>query len=194
MSLLTHSGGRRAAFLDRDGIINVDYGYTFGIEELVFTPTAIDGVRLLNEAGYLVIVVTNQSGIARGLYTINDLERFHDAIQAELGAADARIDAFYYCAYHPEGTVTSFAREHEDRKPNPGMLLRAITDWSIERNGSFMIGDKDSDVEVARRVGIPGIRLPTNTCDLADAVRRIIGDDAARGMGPTAARGLASEE
>ncbi len=171
---------RPAAFLDRDGVINVDHGYTFRPGDLVFTPTAIEGIRLLNEAGYLVIVVTNQSGVARGLYGIADIEAFHGHLQARLEAAGAHIDAFYYCAFHPDGTVAEFALDHADRKPSPGMLHRAMRDWPIERAGSFLIGDKPSDMEVAARAGIPGIAVPPNVCDLAAEVRTALARHAPR--------------
>lgn len=165
---------RPAAFLDRDGVLNVDAGYTYRPEALAFTPTAIEAVRLLNQANYHVIVVTNQSGVARGLYDTEDIERFHGSMQAELGRHGAHVDAFYYCPYHPEGTVPAFTRDHEDRKPNPGMLIRAMIDWPIDRENSFMIGDKDSDIEVAHRAGIDAVKVPANVCDLAATIRRLI--------------------
>lgn len=165
---------RPAAFLDRDGVINVDEGYTFRAADLRFTPTAVAGIRRLNEAGYWVIVVTNQSGVARGFYSCADVEAFHDHMQAALAEGGAHVDAFYYCAYHPDGSVSAYAREHEDRKPSPGMLLRAMREWPIDRARSFMIGDKDSDVEVAARAGIPGVRVPANSCDLAREVDRLL--------------------
>jgi D-glycero-D-manno-heptose 1,7-bisphosphate phosphatase len=165
---------RPAAFLDRDGVINIDDGYTFRPEMLAFTPTAIEAIGELNQAGYLVIVVTNQSGVARGLYGISDIERFHEAMQAELRRHGGWIDAFYYCAYHPDGTVPEFARDHEDRKPSPGMLIRAMNEWPIDPALSFMVGDKDSDVEVARSAGITGIKVPANVCDLAATIRPLI--------------------
>ena len=168
---------RPAVFLDRDGVINVDAGYTFRVEDLRFTPTAVEGIRLLNEAGYLAIVVTNQSGVARGLYGVADIERFHARMQDELARGGAHIDAFYHCAYHPDGTVAEFAREHEDRKPSPGMLLRAIRDLPVDRARSVMIGDRRSDMEVAARVGIPGILVTPDICDLAYEVRRVLAGD-----------------
>jgi len=163
--------GRPAAFLDRDGVINVDFGYVSRVEDLVFTPTAIAGIRALNEAGFLVLVVSNQSGIARGLFTTHDVDRFHQHMQQALAAAGARIDAFYYCPFHRDGVIPEFAMDHEDRKPSPGMLLRAMREWPVDRAGSFMIGDKMSDIEVAERAGIPGILVPANVCDLAAEAR-----------------------
>ena len=165
---------RPAAFLDRDGVINVDHGYTFRPEDLAFTPTAAEDIRLLNEAGYPVLVVTNQSGVARGLYGVADIERFHDHMSARLAEHGARIDAFYYSPYHPDGTVAEFAIEHRDRKPGPGMILRAMRDWNIRREGSFLIGDKESDAQSAAAAGIESQLIAPNRGDLAAAVRTFL--------------------
>lgn len=169
-------GQRRAAFLDRDGVINIDHGYTFRPEDLSFTATAVEGIRLLNEAGYLVIVVTNQSGVARGLYREEDIQHFHEHMQAALRADRAHIDAFYHCPYHPDGEIAGYSIEHEDRKPRPGMLLRAMRDWNIAVPGSFMIGDRPSDAQSAAAAGIPCRLVLANQCDLADAVRKMIAE------------------
>jgi D-glycero-D-manno-heptose 1,7-bisphosphate phosphatase len=165
---------RPAAFLDRDGVINVDRGYTYRVKDLVFTPTAIEGVKALNDADYRVFVVTNQSGVARGYYTVGDVERFHAAMQERLHAGGAHVDCFYYCPFHPDGTVALYAIEHDDRKPSPGMLLRAIREWPTDVAASVMIGDKQSDLEVAARVRVTGLLVEPNVCDLAAEVRRFL--------------------
>lgn len=165
---------RPAAFLDRDGVLNVDAGYTFRPDALKLTPGAAEGVRLLNEAGYLVIVVTNQSGVARGLYGTADVEAFHHALATRLAADGAHIDAFYYCPYHPEGTVAAFAREHEDRKPGAGMIRRAMADRPIDAARSFLIGDRASDAAAAAAAGLPARLIEPNTGDLAAAVRQFL--------------------
>lgn len=175
-ALLADGPARPAAFLDRDGVINIDAGYTFRTADLRFTRTAAAGIRRLNEAGYLVIVVTNQSGVARGLYSGAEVEAFHAHMQAKLHEQGARIDAFYYCPFHPGGSVAPFAREHEDRKPAPGMLLRAMREWPIDRDASFMIGDKASDMEAAERAGIRGMRVTANECDLAGEVDALLAE------------------
>lgn len=177
MSLPKHPDlgpARPAAFLDRDGVINVDHGYTFRIEDLEFTPTAVEGIRLLNEARYPVLVVTNQSGVARGLYGTADVERFHEHMREALAERGARIDAFYYSPYHPDGIVADFAIEHDDRKPGAGMILRAMGDWNIRREGSFLIGDKQSDAESAAAAGIVSLLIEPNNGDLAAAVRTLL--------------------
>jgi len=162
---------RPAAFLDRDGVINVDHGYVFEPARLEFTPTAIEGIRLLNEAGYPVLVVTNQSGVARGMYGVAEVEAFHAHMNAVLGAAGAHVDAFYYCPYHPEGTVADYAIDHEDRKPGIGMIRRAMREWDVGAEGSFLIGDKQTDLDTASAAGIIGYRIEPNVGDLAAQVR-----------------------
>lgn len=167
-------GARPAAFLDRDGVINVDTGYPHRPEDLVLTPTAAEGIRLLNEAGWWTIVVTNQSGVARGLFGLADVDRFHAAIVERLADAGARIDAFYVCPYLADAPVAAFRVDHEDRKPRPGMLLRAMRDRPVARAGSVMIGDKPSDMAAAEAAGVPGILVPSNACDLAATAREWI--------------------
>ena len=165
---------RPAAFLDRDGVINIDRGYTYRVADLVFTPTAIEGIKAFNDAGYRVFVVTNQSGVARGYYTVADVERFHEALHERIKARGAHVDCFYYCPFHPEGTVAEYAIEHDDRKPSPGMLLRALREWPTDRTASVLIGDKETDIEVAMRVGIAGLLVEPDVCDLETEVRKFL--------------------
>ena len=164
---------RPAAFLDRDGVLNLDKGYTHRPEDLRFVPGAIDAVRRLNDRGYYVIVVSNQAGVARGYYSLDDAARFNREMQARLFRHGAHIDQFYVCPYHPDGAVAEYAIDHFDRKPNPGMLLRALADWPIDKVGSWLIGDKDTDVEAAARAGVRGHLFPGGNLDAL--VRSIIG-------------------
>lgn len=163
---------RPAAFLDRDGVINVDHGYTYRPEDLAFIDGAPDAIRRLNEAGYLVVVVTNQSGVARGYYGEVDVERFHAHMQAELAKAGARIDAFYSCPYHPEGVIAEYRLDHPDRKPKPGMILRALRDLPIDAGRSFLIGDLPSDIAAAAAADISGHRFTGG--DLDDFVAGVL--------------------
>lgn len=158
---------RPAAFLDRDGVLNIDLGYLHRVEELEFVEGAAAAVRRLNDAGFWVIVVTNQSGIGRGYYDEAAMEAVHAAIQAQLSqTAAAWIDAFYACPFHPEAEIERFRHpDHPDRKPNPGMLMRAMQDFRIDPQRSFMIGDKDSDMEAARRAGVAGHRFKGGNLD-----------------------------
>lgn len=162
---------RPAAFLDRDGVINVDKGYTYRVEDLVFTPTAVEGIKAFNEAGYRVFVVTNQSAPAGGYCTVVEVELFHEAMRQQLRAHGAEIDCFYYCPFHPEGSRAEDAIDHADRKPHPGMLLRAIREWPTDKAASVLIGDKQSDLQAAARAGLTGLLIEPNVGDLAAVVR-----------------------
>ena len=162
---------RPAAFLDRDGVLNVDHGYAYRIDQLEWIAGAPEAVRLLNEAGYIVIVVTNQSGVARGYYDEDAVKRFHAHMQDSLLAQGAHIDAFYYCPHHPEGTVKQFAVQCGCRKPSPGMLEQAARDWPIDLTRSFLIGDKDDDMAAATAFNIRGIKFDASVNSLVDLVR-----------------------
>ena len=157
---------RAAVILDRDGVLNVDHGYVGDAARLEWIAGARRAVRRLNEAGLLVIVATNQSGVARGMFDVSAVERLHGVMEKALAAERARIDAFYVCPYLPEAPVAAFAHpDHPDRKPNPGMILRALADWNIDPARALMIGDKNSDLEAARRAGIEGVLFPGGDLD-----------------------------
>jgi D-glycero-D-manno-heptose 1,7-bisphosphate phosphatase len=159
-----------AAFLDRDGVLNFDRGYTHRPDDLVMIPGAATAVRLLNEAGYYVFVVTNQSGVARGLYSEAAIDQVHGHMQKILMKEGAHIDAFYYCPHHPEGTVTEFAISCRCRKPEPGMLEQAASEWPVERGRSFLIGDRDHDLAAAAAFHIRGVKFVAETQSLVDLV------------------------
>jgi D-glycero-D-manno-heptose 1,7-bisphosphate phosphatase len=145
----------RAALLDRDGVLNVDHGYIHRPEDLVFVPGAVAAVRRLNQAGWRVIVVTNQAGVAQGLYDEAAVKRFHTAMNAALAVEGARIDAFYYCPFHPRANLDAYRHaDHPDRKPNPGMVLKALRDFDVGAEHAFLIGDRDSDVQAAAAAGV----------------------------------------
>lgn len=143
---------RRAVFLDRDGTINLEKEYLYRIDEFEFVPGAPEAIRLLNESGYLVVVVTNQSGIARGYYTEEDVEKLHRFISDELARNGARVDAWMYCPHHPSGKG-SYSLPCSCRKPLPGMLLEAARRFDINLEESVMIGDKRTDMDAARAAG-----------------------------------------
>ncbi|MBU6374225.1 MAG: HAD-IIIA family hydrolase, partial [Alphaproteobacteria bacterium] len=151
---------RPAMFFDRDGTLTVDDGYTYRPEDLEWLPGAIDSIRACNEAGWLVIVATNQSGLARGLYSEADMRRFHDAMQTALQPHGAHIDAFYFCPFHEDARIEAWrVANHPDRKPNPGMLRRAMLEWPIDRARSMMLGDARSDIAAAEAAGIRGVQI-----------------------------------
>jgi D-glycero-D-manno-heptose 1,7-bisphosphate phosphatase len=148
---------RGAVFLDRDGVLNEDLGYVHRPADLRWIDGARDAVARINRAGLLAIVVTNQSGVARGFYSEEDVRAFHAHMAAELATVGARVDAFYYCPYHEDGVVPRYVvADHPDRKPNPGMLLRAIADFGVDPARSLVIGDRASDLEAACRAGVCG--------------------------------------
>ncbi len=147
---------RRAAFLDRDGVLIEDIGYPHRPEHLVWMDGAVEAVRWLNVEGYDVVVVSNQSGVARGYFTEEDVEAFHALMQQALARSGARIDAFYFCPHHPEAVVERYRRDHPWRKPSPGMILQALEDRPILKDGSFLVGDRPSDLEAAAAAGLPG--------------------------------------
>jgi D-glycero-D-manno-heptose 1,7-bisphosphate phosphatase len=151
------SGKRPAAFLDRDGVLNVDHGYVFLPDDLEWIEGAPEAVRLLNEAGYWVLVVTNQSGVARGFYDEEAVRRLHAHMQAELKRYGAHIDAFYYCPHHPEGTAKEYALRCGCRKPGTGMLECAAREWPLDLTRSFLIGDRQDDLAAAAAFKIKGI-------------------------------------
>lgn len=163
-----------AVFLDRDGVLIPDSGYPHLDEHLVLIPGAADAVRRLNALGYLVVIVTNQSGVARGLFSEERMHVFNDMLVRKLAAKGARIGAVYACPFHDEAEDPKyFHPDHPDRKPNPGMILRAIAEHNLDPARSFLIGDRQSDLEAARRAGMPGFLFEGG--DLDRFVRDLLG-------------------
>ncbi len=146
------------AFLDRDGVLIEDSGYPHRDEDLKLIPGAAAAVRRLNAAGYLTVIVTNQSGVARGLFDEDRMHAFNALLLQRLADDGARIDAVYACPFHADAVVERYRHpDHPDRKPNPGMILRAVAEHGIDPARSILIGDRDSDMEAARRAGVEGL-------------------------------------
>jgi len=167
------AGNRPAIFLDRDGTLNVEKSYLYKRADWEWIPGSVEAIRQVNEMGWLAIVVTNQAGIARGFYREEDVARLHKHVDGLLAAVGARIDAYYMCPHHPDfGEL----RNCDCRKPQAGMLLRAATEFSIDLPASFMVGDKESDVQAAQRAGVTPILVATGYGRMEDgAVTKEIG-------------------
>lgn len=142
-----------AVFLDRDGTLLEEAGYLDRLERLIFFPYSIDAIRLLNRAGLSVVVITNQAGIARGIFKESFVGEAHQHIRERLAAGGARVDAFYYCPHHPEAVLQEFRQSCDCRKPKPGMLTRAAADLDLALDRSFVVGDRWHDLEAGQRVG-----------------------------------------
>jgi len=152
---------RPAVFLDRDGTLLEEGNYVSDIRNVVFFPYTVDAVRLLNQAGFAVVVITNQSGIARGIVQESFLAEAHAFIDKRLAEGGARIDGYYYCPHHPEGSIAEFTRECDCRKPKPGQLRQAAADLDLDLSRSFVVGDRWSDVDTAAAVGGRGVLVRT---------------------------------
>jgi D,D-heptose 1,7-bisphosphate phosphatase len=145
---------RKAAFIDRDGVLNEERAFVHRIEDFAFLPRAVEALRLLKAAGYLLVVVTNQSGIARGLYSEADYLALTEHMRERLAAAGVCLDAIEYCPHLPEALVERYRADCDCRKPKPGMLRRAIQALDIAPAASFLVGDRLADVEAGRTAGI----------------------------------------
>jgi D-glycero-D-manno-heptose 1,7-bisphosphate phosphatase len=151
----------RAVFLDRDGTVNVERDYLHRSEDFTFIPGAPAAIRLLREAGYRIVVVTNQSGIARGYYDEEALHRIHRHMDELLSREGAAVDAYYHCPHHPDGTVDRYRAICDCRKPLPGMLRQAAADLHLDLSVSYIIGDKLADVEAGQAAGCRPILVET---------------------------------
>ncbi len=188
---------RCAAFVDRDGTLCEEVGYVNHVSRCRLLPRSVEAVRLLNDAGYLVIVATNQAGVARGYFAEPLVRQVHDRIRFLVGEGGGRIDAIYYCPHHPEVGTPPYRLECDCRKPHPGMLFRAAREHDIDLSQSYMIGDSLADIGAADAADVTPIHVlsgygrglvehqpermkiqPAHTAtDLLDAVRWIVGSE-----------------
>jgi D-glycero-D-manno-heptose 1,7-bisphosphate phosphatase len=190
---------RPAVFLDRDGVLNEEVGYLARLEDVRLLPGAAESVKSLNDAGFVTVVVTNQSGVARGYFTEDHVKATHDLIQTMLAEHGAKIDRFEYCPFHPTDGLGVYRRETTCRKPQPGMLLRAAAELGIDLAQSWIIGDRLSDVEAGFAAGCQGsflvrtgygsqVELPADSravavADVSEAVEIVLASSARKGTG-----------
>lgn len=149
----------KIAFLDRDGVIissRPNNGYIGSLKNFKWVPGAIKAIKFLNDRNYKVVVVTNQSGVARGFFTIKDVKKIHSYIQKKLKENDAKIDKFYFCPFHKDGIIKKYKKNSALRKPNIGMFRLAQKRWDVDKKNSFMIGDQKTDIEFAKRIKVKG--------------------------------------
>jgi histidinol-phosphate phosphatase family protein len=151
----------RAVFLDRDGTMIEDVGYLDRLQRLKLFPYTVDAIRLLNRAGFKIVVVTSQAGIANGVVTEAFVKEAHDEITQRAAAGGARIDAFYYCPHSPTAVVDKYRTECDCRKPKPGMIHSAQRDLSLDLGRSFCVGDRWRDMEMGQAAGVTGILVET---------------------------------
>lgn len=163
---------RPAVFFDRDGVLNHDYGYVHNIDNFVWIHGAKEAILACNDAGYFVFVVTNQAGIARGLYKEEDMHSLHAFMQNELHEIGAHIDAFAFCPHHPDGVVTELRKKCTCRKPESGMILELLKKWPVKKEKSFLVGDKESDLIAANNANIKALLFSDGS--LSDKILSIL--------------------
>lgn len=159
------SCSRPGVLLDRDGTIIVDHGYVGSVDRVEFIEGSPEAIAKFNRASVPVAVVTNQAGVARGLYGIDDVARVHRFVTERLAEHGAHVDMFLYCPYHPDGVVEAFARSSEDRKPRPGMAKAAEVALNLDLTVSWVVGDRPEDIGLAEAVGASAIYLGPDGCE-----------------------------
>lgn len=181
---------RAAVFLDRDGVLNEDKKYASDPKIAKLLPGVASAIKRLNDAEMAVVVVSNQSGVARGFHTEDDTKRFNAELDAQLRAKGARVDGWYFCPHLPEGTVQEYAKKCECRKPKAGMLMQAAREHCIDLAKSYLVGDKESDIAAGAAAGVQTVLVgaglmienpqlaPTyRASDLAGAVEFILSQE-----------------
>lgn len=162
----------KAAFFDRDGVINVDAGYLYRIEDWRWVEGAREALAYLTRQGYGIFIITNQSGVARGYYTEDDVRRLHRWMCREIAACGGKVTAVYYCPYLEGAPLSRYDKKSDWRKPAPGMVLQAAKDYDVDLSQSFMVGDRERDVDCAHAAGIDGYLFTGGRLD--DFVKKIV--------------------
>ena len=150
-----------AVFMDRDGTVNEQMGYINHLDRFVLLPGAGKAIRLLNEAGYLAIIVSNQSGVARGYFPVDLVHRVHEKMETLIKKEGATLDGIYFCPHYPTGKISPYGRTCDCRKPGTGLIQKACGDFDVDMENSFVIGDRCTDMEMAHRAGLKGILVKT---------------------------------
>ena len=148
----------KAVFFDRDGTLNVDIAYLHRPEDFVWIEGAKEAIKYVNDKGYLAILVTNQSGVARGYYPEEDIKEVYDWMNNELAKIGAHLDALFYCPHHPKGQIPAYTKICSCRKPDTGMVDEACLRFNIDRSKSYLVGDSGRDLECAQKAGVQGIK------------------------------------
>ena len=162
---------RRAIFFDRDGVLNEEVGYLWEVDKFIWVDGARAAIKFCNDHDLLTVVVTNQSGIARGMYTAREVDNLHAFMQRSLAEVGAHIDAFYYCPHHPEGSVAEFRCVCDCRKPKPGLILKACAELDIDPAQSILFGDSKRDIDAAQAAGLRAGIFFTSENNLLDVVK-----------------------
>lgn len=157
---------RKAVFLDRDGVLNYDSGYVHDKDHWEWIPGAISSIKQMNDNGWLVFVVTNQAGIARGMYSERDVRALHSWVSKQLAANGAHVDAFSYCPHHPDAKIEKYRKICKCRKPEPGMIMDILKKWNVNLKDSFLVGDKESDILAGKAAGLKTVLFNGPVLDL----------------------------
>ena len=169
---LTTTTKNKAVFFDRDGTLNVDIAYLHRPEDFIWIEGAKEAIKYVNDKGYLAILVTNQSGVARGYYPEEDIKTVYDWMNKELAKIGAHLDALFYCPHHPQGKIPAYTQSCKCRKPDTGMVDEACERFHIDRSKSYLVGDSERDMECARKAGVQGGRFTGG--NLLDCVCKIM--------------------
>lgn len=171
---------RRAVFLDRDGVINEEHGYITKWEEFKILPQVVESIQSLKDHGFVIVVITNQSGIAKGLYTEEDVRMIHQQFNHFLAQHATSVDGFYYCPHHPQGNIQEYSINCHCRKPENGMILQAAEDFNLNLEASYLIGDAERDILAGKKSGLTTIRVMTgHTVKTGDVLPNFLVEDMA---------------